>query len=248
MTQSQEEIDLENYNKVITGVIDSAAESQDAISEPVQEEAEQIQEEVPQDDDKAYNFKALRDELAQIKQDRDRLQQEFEYVKRSAQREPEAPRKRALDELVDDDIMTGAQFKKAMAEQQAQYDLMLGELQVRAQNPDYDEVMNKYGIPLLEKNPKFARAFIATPEAERAAYLYDLGSLYRNADRAQVQEAPTPAPQPSQAAKRMVENSRKPGTLSNSVGGTPSLSQTDYYATMSDQEFAALVQKNLSQI
>jgi len=239
------------------GVTDSVAENQEtAVSqvEPAEStpQAEQFLEEakpaVEAGNDKEYNFRALREELAQIKEDRDRLRGDFEDLRRQqVQRQPEPSRKRAIDEINSDDLVTGAQFKQAMAEREAEYQLMLGELQVKSQNPDYDEVTSKYGVPLIEKEPDLAQGFLASQN--KAAYLYKLGKMAMLAEqRQQVPEPVMPSPQPSKVAERIVENSRKPGTLSNAVGGAGNLSKADYYATMSDAEFTAMVQKNLDSI
>jgi hypothetical protein len=135
-----------------------------------------------------------------------------------------------------------------MAEREAEYQLMLGELQVKSQNPDYDEVTSKYGIPLIEKEPDFAQGFLNANASNRASYLYKIGKMAMMAEQRQQPEPVQQAPQPSQAAQRIVDNSRKPGTLSNAVGGSGNLSKADYYATMSDSEFHAMVKRNLDDI
>lgn len=235
------------------GVIDSAAENQEANASQVQDETTVPMVEVQppvEHDSKEYNFRALREELAQSKQDRDRLRDDLEDLRRSnVQRQPEPPRKRAIDDINSDDLVTGAQFKQAMAEREAEYQLMLGELQVKSQNPDYDEVTAKYGVPLIEKEPDLAQGFLASNN--KAAYLYKLGKMAMLAEQRQQPEPVIQAPQtqPSRVAERMIENSRKPGTLSNSnIGGSGNLSKVDYIASMSDSEFAAMVQKNLDAI
>jgi len=53
--------------------------------------------------------------------------------------------------------------------------------------------------------------------------------------------------QKSTIAEKIVENSRKPGTLS-SAGGQSVLSKADYYASMSDKQFAEFASKNLEGI
>ena len=238
------------------GVKDPAAVDQVATPTETVEAVQEtpgptVEAEQPVANDKDYNFKALREELAQMKEDRDRLRDDFEGLRRqSVQRQPEPPRKRAIDEINSDDLVTGAQFKQAMAEREAEYQLMLGELQIKASNPDYDEVTAKYGIPLIEKDPDLAQGFLNSSAGSRASYLYKIGKMAMNAERPPepVREAPRQAPSPSQSAQRMVENSRKPGTLSNSVGGSGSLSQLDYIASMSDKEFIAMVEKNLQEV
>lgn len=232
------------------GVTDPAAGGQVAtpeVAEVPKEEVTQAVEPVQAESDKEYNFRALREELAQIKEDRDRLRDDFEGLRRQqVQRQPEPPRKRAIDEINSDDLVTGAQFKQAMAEREAEYQLMLGELQVKSQNPDYDEVTAKYGVPLIEKEPDLAQGFLASNN--KAAYLYKLGKMAMLAEQRQAPEPVVQAPEPSKVAQRIVENASKPGTLSNAVGGAGTLSKADYYATMSDAEFSAMVQKIQEQI
>ena len=242
--------ELSMQQQAMQGVTDPAAGGQVATpqeAEVPKEEVVQAVEPVQADSDKDYNFRALREELAQIKEDRDRLRGDFEDLRRNnVQRQPEPPRKRMIDEINSDDLITGAQLKQAMAEREAEYQLQLGELQVKAQYSDYDEVTAKYGVPLIEKEPDFAQGFLASNN--KAAYLYTLGKMAMSAEQRQAPEPVMQAPQQSQAAQRIVENSRKPGTLSNAVGGAGNLSKADYYATMSDSEFAAMVQKNLDEI
>ena len=237
----------QEYSK---GVTDPAAVDQVAtppVAEVPTEEVSQAVEPVQTESDKDYNFRALREELAQIKEDRDRLRGDFEDLRRNnVQRQPEPPRKRAIDEINSDDLITGAQLKAAMAEREAEYQLMLGELQVKAQYSDYDEVTAKYGVPLIEKEPDLAQGFLASNN--KASYLYKLGKMAMQAEQRQAPEPVQAPPQPSRDAQRMVENSRKPGTLSNAVGGSGNLSKADYIASMSDAEFTALVQKNLDSI
>jgi hypothetical protein len=61
-------------------------------------------------------------------------------------------------------------------------------------------------------------------------------------------QAQQPTPQPkNENAQRMVDNARKPGTLSQ-AGGQSVLSKADYFATMSDAEFMRMASKNLESI
>ncbi len=243
------ELDVQQQN--MQGVTDPAAGGQVATpqeAEVPQEEVVQANEPIQAESDKDYNFRAMREEMAQMKEDRDRLRGDLEDLRRNqVQRQPEPPRKRAIDDINSDDLVTGAQLKQAMAEREAEYQLQLGELRVKAQYSDYDEVTSKYGVPLIEKEPDLAQGFLASNN--KAAYLYKLGKMAMLADRP-VPEPVMQAPpqQPSQVAQRIVENSRKPGTLSNSVGGSGNLSKADYYATMSEAEFQTFMNKNLEQV
>lgn len=238
------------------GVIEPAAEVQEA-SIPQNDPLEQVAQ-VSQESDKDYNFKALREELAQIKEDRDRLRGDFEDLRRSnVQRQPEqAFRKSAIDDINSDDLVTGAQFKQILAEREAEYQLMLGELHVKSQNQDYDEVTSKYGIPLIEKEPDLQSGFMNANAANKAAYLYKIGKMaqdqqaYREliANQSQPTQYVQPEPRVSKSAERIVANASKPGTLSAPTGGAGNLSKADYYATMSEAEFTAMINRNLEQI
>jgi len=244
--------ELTAQQEAMQGVTDPVAGGQveantQVAEEPVEETVDQaVEPEHPVESDKEYNFRALREELAQFKQERDRYREEAEALRRDVQRKPEAPRKRAIDDIQNDDLVTGAQFKAIMQEREAEYQMMLGELQVKSQNPDYDEVTAKYGVPLIEKEPDLAQGFLASNN--KAAYLYKIGKMAMLAEQRQQPEPVAAPPQPSQAAKRIVENSRKPGTLSNTVGGAGTLSKADYYATMSEADFKALIERNMEQI
>jgi len=233
-----------------TGVMDPVAEDQEPAGYQMGGEdlEEEVVEEQPESD-KELNFKALREELAYIKEERDRLRQEFRDYQRLERREPEAPRERYLDKIADDDIVTGAQLKQSLKEKEAAYqqklqdqELYLQELKVRSQFPDYDEVIAKYGVPLIENEPDLAQGFVSA--GNKAAFLYKIGKMAMNSQaREEVR-----APDPRQKAERIVENSKKPGTLSNPVGGAGTLSKVDYIASMSDEQFAALIKKNLEEI
>lgn len=246
------------------GVTDSVAEDQEPI-EQVQEQEQAIAEEAQPEQtqaeeqlsDKEFNFRAMREEMAKLKAEKEALAENFDTWKRelavgNAQRQPEAPRKSAIEELPDNDLITGAQLKQLMAEKDAEFkklqqeqEIFNQEQRLKQQYADYDEVATTYGVPLLKKEPDLAKAFVAAEN--KAAFLYKLGKMQ------QLAEAPPPAPSQFQRqevnkAQRMVENSRKPGTLSNATQGQQAISKADYFASMDDKAFAELVTKNLEQV
>ena len=240
------------------GVQDSVAESPVAIaeeaSEQPQDQVASASNEIQEPSEKELNFRALRESIAQEKAEREaerlRFQQEIDYM-RNQIHQPQAPKKALADDR-DDDLLTVGKFRQTQAEYEAMlrkqdddYRLKINELETKVQNPDYDEVMDKYAIPLLKTNRDFAVAF---QHAEnKASFAYNLGRMHRDSqNREQI-----PVPQPdamSQRAEKIVENSKKPGTLSSARGGQPSLSKAEYYASMSDAEFGALVEKNLHEV
>lgn len=243
------------------GVTDSAAENQEPISDaPIEQDVasnEMIEEPQEQVSDKEMNFRAMREEIAKMKAEKEALEQNFDSWKKdlalnNSQRQPEAPRKSAIEEMPDDDLVTGAQLKKMLAEKDNEYRKVLQDQEIfnqeqkmKSQYSDYDEVATKYGVPLLKQEPDLAQAFVASQN--KAAFLYKLGKMQ------QLSESPPPAPSQLQKqevnkAQRMVSNARKPGTLSNVVSGQQAISTADYFSSMSDKDFADLVTKNLEQV
>lgn len=239
-------------------VNDSVAESPVAIAEEqeiIQEPVAEVQEEVS---NKEMNFRALRDSMAQMKAEREaeraQYQRQLDELRMQMHQVPKQESKHALDDQSDDDLLTVGKYRQTVREMQQRHEEQLAQLRLeqeevraRIQNPDYDEVMEKYSIPLLKENRDFARAFQASEN--KAAFAYQLGKMQMLSQQAsQPVEKSVEQPQPSRNAQRMVDNARKPGTLSSARGGQPSLSKADYWATCSDAEFQAEMAKNLAEV
>jgi hypothetical protein len=251
-----------------TGVIDvPAAEDTQVEAHEEQQEIEAVeapQEEVTEQSSKELNFKALREEIAREKVEREaerqRYNQELESLRYQVNRPQNNPDQvKSYSELEgdsDEDLLTVGKYRRAIKEQQemfqkqeAAYKLRLSELEVKMRNPDYDEVMEKYSIPLLHKDKDLAQALQAS--GDPAAFAYNIGKKEMLMKQYQEQLATLQGSQKeqdlsgSQKAQRIVENARKPQTLSSARGGQPSLSKADYYASMSDEEFAKYASKNM---
>lgn len=204
--------------------------------------------------EKEYNFKALRDSIAEQKAEREaerlRYQQELENMRyqmqqmQAPQQEPHDP----LDGLDNDDLLTVDKFRKAQQLQQQRYEQELMSLRnenlenrARLRHSDYDEVMEKYSIPLLRNDQDFASGIRNAQDP--AEYAYKIGQMMMRSEQQR-----QPEPQISRDAQRLVENARKPSTLSNVRGGQQAISTAEMYETMSDKDFAALVQRNLERL
>jgi len=243
----------------ITAVNDSLAESPVAIAEEVEavQQPETVAETQHELSDKELNFRALRDSVAELKAEREaeraRYERELEELRAQMHQAHKQEQKNALDDQSDDDLLTVGKYRQTVREMQEQHQRELQQLRVeqeemkaRVQYSDYDEVMEKYSIPLLKTNRDFARAFQASEN--KANFAYELG-LMAMAKQNASQPAPEPvAPEPSRNAQRMVENARKPGTLSNARGGQASLSKADYWATCSEADFQKELAKNLAEV
>lgn len=189
------------------------------------------------------NFKALRDEISKIKAEKDELAQNLQMLKsNSAQLQQPEEKKSIFKGMGKRDVPNVEEIEMALAERERGYRAQIEELQVMQKHSDYAEVLDKLA-PLLKEKPHLIEGIQGA--SNKALFAYELGKLAQNAMQAQqINQPPTPI---NNNAQRIVENSRKPGTLSQ-TGGQSALSQADYYASMSDKEFMDLAMKNLNAI
>lgn len=247
-----------------TGVTDFAADGQDIepfytekASGTDENHIQHSKEMVDTASEKEFNFKALRDSIAQEKSSREserqRYQLELENMRYEMQRltstnESQISRSDPLDGLAGDDLLTVDKFRQAQQEQQQRYENELTALKyenlenrARLRHSDYNDIMEKYSIPLLRNDQDFASGF--KNAADPAEYAYKIGYMMMASEKSQA-----PEPQINRDAQRLVENARKPSTLSNVRGGQNAISTADYYESMSDKDFADLVKKNMERI
>lgn len=195
----------------------------------------------------AENFRALRDEVDRIKAQQEAEKKEYQLqldmlranLAKQAPRQPEQAPKQMFDGMKDEDVPNVAELRKEWAEREYNYQARLEELQVQQAHPDYAEVIEKYALPLVQQKPHLAEGLRGA--SNKALFAYELGMMAKQMQGTPAQHTPT-----NNAAK-IVENARKPGTLSQ-AGGQSVLSKADYYASMSDKEFLALAEKNLGEI
>lgn len=214
---------------------------------------------VEQPNPQAENFRALREEVERLKTEREAEKREHQLQmdlwkanqnqNHRQQTEPQKPREMFSD-MKDDDIPNVGELRKEWSEREANYQARLEELQVQTLHPDYEEVIEKYAIPLVKQKPHLAEGLQGA--SNKAMFAYELGMMAKKMQEASaVQASPQPIvqqpPQRSQDAERIVANSRKPGTLSQ-AGGQSTLSKADYFATMSDADFIKFASKNLEGI
>jgi hypothetical protein len=219
----------------------------------VQETVVAPQEVVQEPSQQELNFRALREEVEKIKAERDEFKQNIELLKANRQQEQyqqQQPKRKLFDGMDDGDIPNVAEIRRAWDEREAEYKGQLEELTVAQQYSDYADVLQNHTAPLLRQNPELVEGIQGA--RNKALFAYKLGKLYQGQQQvtqstpSPVQSVPQPT-SPSAIAQRIVENSRKPGTLS-SVGGQGSLSKTEFMATMSDKDFMEMAQKHLDQI
>jgi hypothetical protein len=223
---------------------DQAYVHQDLL-EPAEATPKAQEEPSPQE----LNFAALRQEVDRIKAEKEAEKREYQLqldmLRANVAQQQAAqtqPKKREMFDGLDKDYVPNVdEIRREWSDREAAYQSRLEELEFQTMHPDYAEVMEKYSIPLVRQKPHLAEGLKGA--ANKALFAYELGKM---AQQMQTNQAPPP-PRVSESAQRIVENSKKPGHLSQ-VGGQSVLSKTDYYATMSDQEFYKLASRNLEGI
>lgn len=194
------------------------------------------------------NFRALREEVDRLKAEqaleKREHQLQLDILRANASKAPQEIRQNSnqmFKDMKDDDIPNVGELRREWESKEANYQARLEELQVAQQYPDYAEVVEKFALPLVQQKPHLAQGLQGA--SNKALFAYELGKM---AQQMQIQQRSSPA-SPNMAAQRMVENSRKPASIAQ-TGGQSTLSQADYYATMSDNEFAKFASRNLEQI
>jgi hypothetical protein len=196
-------------------------------------------------------FKALREEVDRIKTERESERREHQLqidLLRANLTKPEPqqrmPERRMFEGKADDYIPDVAELRNEWQLKEQGYQARLQELEFQSTTPDYVEVMSKHLSSLVKEKPHLAQAIQNAPNP--AMFAYELGKMAQ-----QIHERSAPqqqvVSQPARDAQRMVENSRRPGTLSQ-AGGQAALSKADYYASMSDAEFMAMASRHLDSI
>ncbi len=202
----------------------------------------------PESNPQADNFRALREEVDRIKTEREAEKRDHQVqlemlraniAQQQYQKAPEAKSNRMFDNMKDDDVPNVAELRQEWGRKEADYQARLEELQVQQMHPDYAEVIEKFALPLVKSKPHLAEGIQGA--SNKALFAYELGKM---AQQMQTQKVETSR---NHNAERMVENSKKPGTLSQ-AGGQAALSKADYFASMSDQEFMKMATRNLEGI
>lgn len=193
------------------------------------------------------NIVAIREELARERREKEELKQNFELWKASLHKQniPEpVVQKNPIEELDQEDALPVGVYKHQEQEwvkRQRALETEIAELRMAVKYPDYKEVLDEYAAPLIKEKPHLAAGFYASQDPWQ--YAYEIGKLAKlGRQQAATPVAPSPAPEVSRNAQRMVENSRKPGSLS-AVGGQGSFHAVKDYANMSDEEFEAEYQR-----
>lgn len=194
----------------------------------------------PAIDNKEYNFKALGNEVAKLKEEREYWKGQAEAFKTT----PNLQQQKQVDPYENLDWQDSTDVKKAFDAIRSENQSLRNEVQdafkavnTRSSRPDWSNMVTQHVPELTSKNPIFAEMINNASNPYEAAYL--LAEL--KAGSAQ-REQPL-----SNDARRAIANSQKPQSLA-SVGGHGSLSQADQYAAMSDEDFMKVASRNMAGI
>jgi hypothetical protein len=228
---------------------DTNSYQQEASEYPVDESlldkpAEQAAE--PEPSKQELNFRALTQEVDRMKAEREAEKKEYQLqldMLRANLEQQHAPKvqqeRKFLDGMKEEDIPNVGELRREWENKEAVYQARLEELQVAQQYPDYAEVMEKHLSPLVKQKPHLIEGIQGA--RNKALFAYELGKMAQQMQGQKVEVTR------SENAQRIVENAKKPGTLSQ-AGGQGALSKADYYASMSDQEFMRMASRNLEGI
>lgn len=231
-----QQVDTNSYQEEVSGYPAETVAPDDSVkTEPVEEPSKQ-----------ELNFRALTQEVDRMKAERESEKREYQLqldmlrANMAQQNQPTQHEERKfLHGMKEDDIPNVGELRKEWDQKESMYQSRLEELQVAQQHSDYAEVMEKYLGPLVKQKPYLVEGIQGA--RNKAQYAYELGKMAQ-----QIQDHQVVATK-SENAQRMVENSRKPGTLSQ-AGGQGALSKADYFASLSDQEFMKMASRNLEGI
>lgn len=259
------DIDMENFGRqngpAAGGNVDTNSYHQEEdgayvhqeLLEPASNEAVTPPPDEPLVNPQAEHFRLLREEVDRIKSEKEAEKRDYQLqldMLRANLREstppPQAqPERKMFDGLEDGDVPSVAEIRREWEQRESSYQARLEELQVQQTHPDYKEVVEKFAIPLVKEKPHLLQGLQYS--SNKALYAYELGKMAQQIESGRSPPQTPSAPQRSESAQKMVDNSRKPGTLSQ-AGGQGALSQADYFASMSDQEFMKMATRNLEGI
>lgn len=241
----QQIVDTNSYQQEVNEGFAQPELTEASIPTPPLPDNKQVEEQLSKQE---LNFKALREEVDRIKAERETErrdhQLQIDMLRVNGQRQVEAPIQdhRMFEGMQESDIPNVKEIRQAWEQRESEYQQRIEELQVAQQYPDYAEVIEKFALPLVKEKPHLAEGIQGV--RNKAMFAYELGKMAQSMQKIPSQAE---APQRSSDAQRIVENARKPGTLSQ-AGGQGALSKADYYASMSDREFMQMATRNLEGI
>lgn len=191
------------------------------------------------------NWRALREEVAKMKEEREYWKGQAEaFSKMPARQQPEPQQEDVYSALDWDDSRDVQKAFNAVRQENVrlreEIKDALTAIETKSQRQDWNSMVTQHVPQLTSSNPIFAEMIQKVSNPYEAAYL--LAEL--NARASQPGQTP---PMTQGNGQRALANASKPQTLA-SVGGQGQLSAADYYASMSDEDFMKVAARNLANI
>lgn len=195
-----------------------------------------------QESDKEYNFRAIREELSTLKNEREYWKGQAEALKTTPADRFETPiQKEDPFKNLDDDVRGAFESMRDENERlKNEFRDQMAAMSAKTSRSDWDSMVTQHVPQLTSKNPIFAEMIRNASNPYEAAY--QLAAL-----NSQAQTATGNGQSFNPNAQRAIQNAQKPQSLA-SVGGSGTLSNADHYASMSDKDFMELAARNLSGI
>lgn len=178
-------------------------------------------------------LQAEREQRQQL-QEKLRMMEDHLALNQTQQSKPQEEKKDFYDGLEEGDVLTVGEHKKITSGLINQFQMTIEEMRMTQKHPDYQEVITKYLPDVLKQNPSIHKTLKDSNDYELAYHLAKNSDNYRKENKRKKE---------SDDAKRIVANSKVPGSLS-SMGSISAVSQAKRYKDMSDKEFEELVNRN----
>lgn len=193
------------------------------------------------------NWRALREEIAKMKEEREYWKGQADAFSKIPTRQPESTQATQEDAFTALDWDDSRDVEKAFnavrhenVRLREEIKDALSAIETKASRQDWNTMVTQHVPKLTNSNPIFAEMIKNSSNPYEAAYL--LAELNARATQTVPSEPP-----PYGNGQRALANAAKPQTLA-SVGGQGQLSAADYYASMSDEDFMKVAGRNLANI
>lgn len=205
------------------------------------------------DQDKTVPLSALegvRTELKQAKEEGKVLQSQVELYKANAALTPDQSGQRQndpLEGLEDGDVVTVADVKRIMGDQEVRYSAIANQLKAGQGTADYEQVIEKYLPSVISVNPALAGAIKTSDNpVALALQLAKSSDAYRK-DQVETDLAKDKGAKvdkdgkPISEADQILANQEKPGSASAGAGAGGGISAVDKVLAMTDDELEAKI-------
>lgn len=218
-----------------TGVENSdVAESQPSENNEAVATPQVSDSEVPVESDQDKNWKAVREQLSSISNERDQLKNQIQDLSQSLLNKQTVEEEQQFS---DDDLVEYGNVKKLVNREMEQvkkqissYNQKLTDYERQLKYPDFSTVVTQDVLKEISKDPDFESAILKSSDPHTIVYKFAKG-VYKD------------IVSKNNNLKRMKENSSQPSSINMTKSGSAALGKADYYNSLDSTEFEKLVAK-----